>query len=459
MESDSSINDAAQIFPLPLAPFEAYMLADHCHDYPMHFYFRMVLNGGLQRQPFMQSLKETIQRHPLLRAKVCSRFGRAPVWESSDAICLRECQNGFKELNEVLHASRIDLTAESGLRTWLFVGPSNADLLFEFHHSCCDGLGALIFLEDLLVTYHGITEGTETTDVSVRSHGLKRRAAIPLTAGQAVRKIPLDIMDFFRIISRRPAIAAKADRPKKHDGDPRPSAFLSHQFSTAELDALLAEARTQSATLNSILMKDVYRSIDQWMCESGNSAHRWIRMGVPASTRARDSLQRTCCNQVTIMFLDQHSSDIRTSDALLKRIALLTRFHRESNIWYSMLQLLNCLAAVPPLLRLYLRTNRRMCTTISSNVGRAFESCPLPRRQGQLVVGDMLLTSLNFLSPLRPGTEVTFGFVTYANTLSLSMHYKPHRVGEQEARKLLQKVVGNLRKSAGEKSCGRLAKS
>ena len=39
MESDSSINDAAQIFPLPLAPFEAYMLADHCHDYPMHFYF------------------------------------------------------------------------------------------------------------------------------------------------------------------------------------------------------------------------------------------------------------------------------------------------------------------------------------------------------------------------------------------------------------------------------------
>ena len=169
---------------------------------------------------------------------------------------------------------------------------SNADLLFEFHHSCCDGLGALIFLEDLLVTYHGITEENRD-DRRFRPQSRSEKACRnPTHCRQAVRKIPLDIMDFFRIISRRPAIAAKADRPKKHDGDPRPSAFLSHQFSLQNWTHCSPKPGHKSATLNSILMKDVYRSIDQWMCESGNSAHRWIRMGVPASTRgARQSAE------------------------------------------------------------------------------------------------------------------------------------------------------------------------
>jgi NRPS condensation-like uncharacterized protein len=449
LESKSCTVESTQIFPLPLAPFEAYMLADHRDDYPMHFYFRMKLQGRLRSESFRQAVTESIERHPLLRAKVLPRFGRAPVWQPSDVVCIRTCQEGFTDLTEVLQPPHIDLTSESGLRTWVFDGRSDTELLFEFHHSCCDGLGALIFLEDLLVTYHRITAGEQATDVSVRGQGLKTRAAIPLTAGQAVRKIPFDIVDFFRIVLRRPATAAQPETPVEPEGSRRLSAFLSHQFSTDELNALLAEARVQSSTLNNILMKDVYRSLDQCLEESGESAHRWIRMGVPASTRVGDSANKTCCNHVTIMFLDQHSSDIRTSESLLHQITQMTRFHRESNIWYSMLQLLEVLAAVPPLLRLYLRTNRRMCTTITSNVGRAFESCPLPRNQGQLVVGDMLLTSLSFLSPLRPGTEVTFGCVTYGNTLSLSMHYKPQRVGKDQARKLMDHVVGNLRKSAG----------
>ena len=144
------------------------------------------------------------------------------------------------------------------------------------------------------------------------------------------------------------------------------------------------------------------------------------------------------------MFLDQHSRDIRNPERLLDRVTQQTRFHRESNIWLSMLQLLEFLAAVPPLLHLYLRTNRRMCTTIMSNVGRAFEACPLVNHDGQLVTGDALLTSLDFLSPLRPGTDVTFGIVTYAGALNICMHYKPQRVDKARAKKLFDQLVRNI---------------
>ncbi|GEM_PF-6493174 len=57
------------------------------------------------------------------------------------------------------------------------------------------------------------------------------------------------------------------------------------------------------------------------------------------------------------------------------------------------------------------------------------------------------LSSLDFLSPLRPGTDVTFGVVTYAGTLSLCMHYKPHRIADVQARELFDRLVRNLRES------------
>ncbi|MEQ9409205.1 MAG: condensation domain-containing protein [Fuerstiella sp.] len=471
LEAALQTTDEQPCFPLPLAPFEAYMLADHRPDYPMHFYIGMHFSGALDRERFRQALTEAIKRHPLLRARIRQRFGRSPVWESGTGVCLRECARGFDDLSEVQQAAEIDLTVETGLRTWLYAKPAEAQVLFEFHHSCCDGLGALVFLEDVLVAYDRIVRGMPTEQNAVRVSELRRRAAIPLSVGQAVRKIPLDVQDFFRILFRRPAIVAESvpsadivDRAditstqsedgtqsaggtQSQDGDGR-SAVLSHRFGTAELNALLTESRAQSATLNSLLMKAVYQSLDQWMSRNGDTGHRWIRMGVPASTRADRQAATSCCNQVTIMFLDQHSREIRQGESLLTRVTEQTRFHRDSNIWYSMLQLLDFLAVVPPLLRLYLRANRRMCTTIVSNVGRAFEACTLPRTDGRLKAGDLQLTGLNFLSPLRPGTEVTFGIVTYAGTLSLNMHYKPQRIAEPEARRLFEQLVRNILDSA-----------
>lgn len=436
------------IFPLPLAPFEAYMLADHRDDYPMQFYFRMTLLGQLERESFREALAESVQQHPLLRAKVRHRFGRSPVWESVRHDCLRECRQPFDDLTEVVQTPCINLAEESGLRTWLYENSLETQLLFEFHHSCCDGQGALIFLEDVLVAYNRIVSAKDTDDEFVHDSGLKTRAAIPLTVGQAIRKIPLDVKDFFRIVLRRPAIASADPDPETECRDVGSrSSFLNHRFSSSELNDLLTAARSQSATLNSLLMKEVYLSLDQWMSNDGDPGHRWIRMGVPASTRLDDSTAKTCCNQVTIMFLDEHSSDIRNAESLLNRVAEQTRFHRDSKIWYSMLQLLRVLATVPPLLRLYLRANRRMCTTITSNVGRAFETCPLRRSEGSLCVGDMCLKSLDFMGPLRPGTEVVFGAVTYADTLSICMHYKPQSISDTRARELFERLVRNIRTS------------
>ena len=172
---------------LPLAPFESYMLADHRDDYPMHFYFRLVLQGNVRRQLFERSLAEAIGRHPLLRARIRPRFSRSPAWEHHGDVFLREASYDFSDLSEVQQSPPIDLTSESGLRTWLFSGPAETELLFEFHHSCCDGLGALAFLEDVLVVYDRNVIGTAPGEDVVHKSQLSSRAKIPLSRGQALR--------------------------------------------------------------------------------------------------------------------------------------------------------------------------------------------------------------------------------------------------------------------------------
>lgn len=443
MERAAGSDEGHGGLPMPMAPFEAYMLADHRPDYPMHFYFRMVFRGQCDRDRLARALTQAIRRHPLLRAKVRYRFGRVPVWEPLDEIVIIECQHPVITLDEVTKAPPIDLTRKPGLRTWVYQGTTDTQVLFEFHHSCCDGLGALVFLEDLLLCYHQFPQTQSVDQPEDGDSALSSRSRIPLTVTQAIRKIPLDIKDFFRILCRRPAIASTTTAEHKV-AQPGLSRFLTHEFPLDDLNSLLTTAREQSTTLTSILMCEVYRALDQWMSEFGEARHRWIRMGIPASTRSGTELAGACCNQVTIMFLDQHSKEIRQPDTLLQKITDLSRFHRESNIWYSMLQLVRFLSKAPPLMALYLQTNRQMSTTIVSNLGRVLKDCPLPNEAGQLRTGDLVLEQIDALVPMRPGTEVTFGAVTYAGQLRLSMHYKPHRISDEAAAALFSQVVANL---------------
>src|SRR5262245_31743240 len=60
----------AALFPLPLAPFERYLLADDCPRYPMQFFCRLRFSGRFERAALEQAYGLSVGRHPLLRAVV-----------------------------------------------------------------------------------------------------------------------------------------------------------------------------------------------------------------------------------------------------------------------------------------------------------------------------------------------------------------------------------------------------
>src|SRR6516164_268435 len=61
---------AMALFPLPLAPFEHYMLADDRSDYPMTFLVRMHFEGRFDHERLQESLGRALLWHPLLKARI-----------------------------------------------------------------------------------------------------------------------------------------------------------------------------------------------------------------------------------------------------------------------------------------------------------------------------------------------------------------------------------------------------
>ena len=62
-QSANSSDATEGLFPLPLSPFEQYMVQDNTNNYPMSFVLILKLNGKLDREAFQQSVDFALRRH------------------------------------------------------------------------------------------------------------------------------------------------------------------------------------------------------------------------------------------------------------------------------------------------------------------------------------------------------------------------------------------------------------
>ena len=73
-------------FPLPLAPFEEYMLGDDHSAYPMVFFLRLRFSGRIDETSFETAYQAAVSRHSLLRAILASKGKRNLEWVESDQL-------------------------------------------------------------------------------------------------------------------------------------------------------------------------------------------------------------------------------------------------------------------------------------------------------------------------------------------------------------------------------------
>jgi hypothetical protein len=444
-------SDPHELFPLPLTPFEAYMVADDQPDYPMTFVVQLQFDGRADRETFTAALAIALARNPLLTARLTPADGKDPNWVAGDQTAVLDFDTNDTPLTGGC-CRPIDLHFDSGLRSWVRTGDDVSSMTFQFHHACCDGVGAFHFIEDLLVAY-------------AHQHDDRGPALRPLDVTRLARRGEFDIphrsfverlydtwvtiresSKFF--LSGTQPLAAPSDiaEPVATDDE----GYLQHRFAPDISKRLRQAARRQGVSLNDLLLRDLFLVVRNWNRQHTEKPRRGpLRINMPASLRSRDERTLPAANRMSFAFPARKTSACDSPDELLQSIREETRVTVRDRLT---LYFIGILAAANSfgVLRRSLRGNRCFATAVLTNMGdptRRFVA-QLPRRDGLVVAGDLTLTNNSGVPPIRHLTRAVFSLGDYGKRLTISLRCDPRSFSPADTRRLLEKYTRQLAKSA-----------
>jgi hypothetical protein len=445
-----------RIFPLVLSPMEMFMCTEDRLTYPMAFVIQLDFSGDIELPAFEAALDEALQRHPLLGCLVQPAKRNLPCWvpaldvmplvDRADEQVPVSCPRG----------ERIDLSQELGLRIWIRQGDGRVRLTLQFHHACCDGIGAYRFIGDLLALY-GIRTATEASQKPslhpLDPTRLRHRARGVLSlavAGNRAAWTRSALADGYRILFRG-GTPLLAPRPKKRAASV-PAQFpgiCSHTFSAAEHRHIRDSAGRCGAMLNDLLLCQMLGAIYGW-----NTAQRpwWpgrrVRIMMPVDLRTGEDYQTPAANMTSYTFISRRTSELRDPDRLLLGIRRETSLIKHLGLGKRFSDTIAAACGVPGLLPLVLSIPRSMAAVVLSNVGdpsRRF-TARLPRRDGRIVSGNLVLDQITGVPPMRPRTRATFSVFAYDRRLAISLRCDPHLFDLGDTQQLLSAYIQRLRR-------------
>ena len=204
-------------------------------------------------------------------------------------------------------------------------------------------------------------------------------------------------------------------------------------------------ARRRGATVNDLLCCDLFLAIQAFRREMGQRPDAWLRLAVPVDLRTQAHRRMSAANLTGLVFLTRHANACRNPAALLQGIHEEMCQVKEWRLARTFLRGLQIRRHLPGGIAHGVHGSKCQATATMTNVGEIFAGSRLPRKDGRLVAGNLLLDSADFLAPLRPLTCVSLSACTYAGRLSLNLHYDPHGLSEGSAIRLFDTFLGQVR--------------
>jgi len=347
----------------------------------------------------------------------------------------------------------IDLRRERGLRLWVGEGDGQTELVFQFHHACCDGAGALQLIGDVLLSYaNAIAPDANLLLPPLNAQLLQGRGRFGLTPWKLLRIAPQQMVGLLgarQFLQRKPIPLAAGLQPL---GNCRQAAVyptaISRSLTPDETVALKAAARRLKCTVNDLMIRDLFLALEAFRALHGTSrANDWLRLSIPMNLRREADNQLPAANVVSMVFLDRQPPQLQNPQQLLttvvEEMGLIKRLRLGLTFVFS-LQLLQWL---PGGLRRATGKDDCRATCVLSNLMEPLRELPLPRDSGRLVVGDLILEGLDVVPPLRPQTNVSIVAFQYAGQSHFTMAYDPRVLCRDNATEILDRYISALRNS------------
>jgi hypothetical protein len=437
--------------PLPFVAFERYMLTDDRPSHPMTFTIRLEFSGRCDRAAFEQAVAAAVRRHPFLAAHVEGEGPRHARWvDAADPMPHLDIADAAAPLN-FPGSEQIDLRRSTGLRIWVRTGAERTQMRLQFHHCCCDGIGAYEFIEDLLCAYE-LTLHPGAKDVSFRPvepDRLRRRTRFGLSWWQNLLRAPIDVSAvllgipaFFLL----PPVSLASPEPARVDGAARLRLldYPAHTFDEAATQRLLDQARRTNATFNDVLLAGLASGLHTWNVRHGvRQGMRVIRIIVPFNLRGADD-RLPAANVVAMGCMDRHAFSFRSHSGLLAGTKRQMRIFKRFGVPVSFSRILQLLSLIPGVVEHMCGSRRCHATSVLSNLGRMFPDARLPWRDGKLAVGDLVLERVESAPPVRPKTSTSLSTLYYAGRLTIVMNYDRFHFTPDAARGVLATIVEQL---------------
>lgn len=442
------------IFPLPLAPFEHYMLADDRPDHPMSFFIQMKFQGRFDSALLNSALKTALKLHPLLNSRI-QGSAKDPTsritWVQADSPVPPIDWNDAGVPIRFATGRWMDLRSETGIRLWLREAEMTTTLMLQIHHCCCDGIGASSFIETLLTAYHllytsaSASAAEELFDATLlrdRDPSCSTWRRILKTAWHAIFRIS-------QYCKKAPApLATPRDLPLDDSGNDQFPGFHTYTFDEAETEQIQMAAKQLGVSLNVLLMRDLFLSLDQWNRRySLDHRSRNIRIYMPINLRRPIHRRMPASNMVSLLLLNQEANQLGDPNRLLGDLHAQIEQTLRLRKFLAFLPALKLLGMIPGRLQALMQRPQCRATAVMTNLGVLGTRSPLLRPDRRLVSGDVVLESVEVVLPLRPLTHAVFAALNYGGKLNLTLSYDPRWIDATDGIQLLESFVRQLKSS------------
>ncbi len=442
------------ITPMPLAPFEHFMLAEDGPDHPVGFFVQMKFQGRFDRPQLNAALKQTLALHPLLNSRIHGSVKDATsriTWIESTSPMLTIDWNDAAIPIRFAAGSWLDLRSETGIRLWLREAENSTTLMLQVHHCCCDGLGASSFIQTLLLAYHLLhtSASTSVLEEMFDPQRLRERDRSCSSWQQIMQTAWHAIFRLGRYFKNQPVpLATPRALPADNSGGDQLPRFQTFTFDAADTKRIRATAKRLGASLNDLLLRDLFLILDQWnRRHSSDHRSRNIRVCMPVNVRRSTDSHMSAANVISLSFLDREATQIADP------IRLLSKLHEQNE---QTIRARKSLAFVPALKllgmfpgRLHARMQQTNClaSAVLSNLGVLCAGSPLLGRDRRMVSGGVILESIEVVLQLRPLTHVAFVASNYGGKLNLTISHDPRWLDDADGRELLESFVRQLKAS------------
>jgi len=456
--------------PLRWSPFERYMLRDDRASHPMTFTIRLKFAGSFDAQAFERAVLEAVERHPLLRARLAGERPAEFTWVASPD---PRPYLDIGPLDAPLRfpgtpgTEQIDLRQANGLRIWVRTGADHegarkTEMRFQFHHACCDGLGAYRYLEDVLACYHrAVVPGEHPPLRPLESEDLARRADYGLTWWKLLLRLPAEIwgavvgLAVFLIVRPRPLKTSERPTPGSDDGLTLLD-YPAYKFDVETSHRLRDVAKAAGATMNDLLLCELFRAMSRWNAMNDPRAGGGnLRIMMPVSLRVAADELTPAANIVAMVNLDRNLTMYKNPRLMLTTIRLETRFLQYFRFGLAFIRCITFFGWIPGGIEFMASGGRCYATSVLSNLGRVLVETPNPWQNGRLVAGDLVLEAIESAPPVRPHTHTSLTCLFYDGRLSVIQNYDRHHFTPPAAEALMQVTIDQLRETA---AAGKLAR-